>query len=145
MEYLNEVSEVDLINQMSRLALKIRKKYKAMVIMLGQLNDKLEAPERIKTPQLQYPKRTDIHGSKSVYMISDTVIIVNRPEMLGITRYGPRFYETKGLVCWHFLKSRLNGTEGIVRMRQSFDKGTLEPWYDIDPKEKGQLKIDTTK
>ncbi len=144
MEYLDESNEVDLINQMSRLALKLRKQYGAMVIMLGQLNDKLEQPDRIKIPHLHYPKKMDIHGGKSIYRISDTVIIVHRPESLHITKYGPRFYETKDLVCWHFLKSRLNGTEGIVRMRQNFAEGTLIPWYDKDSEEKGQLTIKTS-
>lgn len=130
MEYLDEVSEVDLINRMSRLALTLKKEYGAMVIMLGQLNDKLEQPERIKTPQLQYPKKTDIHGGKSIYMISDTVIIIHRPESLQIQKYGPKYYDTKDLVMWHFLKSRLNGTEGVVRMKQNFAAGTLDLWVD---------------
>jgi hypothetical protein len=66
MEYLDEKSEVELINQISRTALIMKKKYGAMIILLGQLNDKIEQPERLKTPQLQYPKKTDIHGGKSV-------------------------------------------------------------------------------
>jgi len=130
MEYLDEVSEVDLINRMSRLALMLKKTYGAMVIVLGQMNDKIEAPERIKTPQLQYPKKTDIHGGKSIYMIGDSVIIINRPELLHIEKYGPRFYPTKDLVVWHFLKSRLNGTEGVIRMKQDFAHGTLHLWED---------------
>lgn len=141
MEYLDEVSEVDLINRVSRLGLTLKKEYGAMVILLGQLNDKLEQPDRIKIPQLQYPKKMDIHGGKSIYMIADTVIIIHRPESLNITKYGPHFYDTKDLVCWHFLKSRLNGTEGIVRMKQNFAEGTLIPWYDVNPEEEGQLSI----
>jgi len=130
MEYLDEISEVDLINQMSRLALVLKKKYGAMVIMLGQLNDKLEQPERLKTPQLQYPTKTDIHGGKSIYAIADTVIIIHRPELLNLQTYGPKFYPTKDLIVLHFLKSRLNGSEGVLRMRQDFSHGTLLMWQD---------------
>jgi len=71
MEYLDEFSEVDLINRMSRLALVLKKQYGAMVILLGQLNDKIEAADRIKVPQLHYPKKSDLHGGKSIYMLSD--------------------------------------------------------------------------
>lgn len=130
MEYLDEVSEVDLINKMSRLALLFKKQYRAMVIVLGQLNDKMESPERIKVPQLQYPKKTDIHGGKSIYMVCDSVIVVNRPELLQIKSYGPSYFPTKDLIAWHFLKSRLNGTEGVIRMKQDFAHGTLHLWDD---------------
>ena len=128
MEYLDEISEVDLINKMSRLSLVLKKKYRAMVILLGQLNDKLEQPDRIKLPQLQYPKKTDLHGGKSVYMISDSVVVVHRPELLHITNYGMKHFPTKDLVAWHILKSRLNGTEGLIRMKQDFAHGTLTMW-----------------
>lgn len=130
MEYLDEMSEVDLINKMSRLALTLKKEYKAMVIMLGQMNDKIEQPDRIKVPQLHYPKKTDIHGGKSVYMVCDSVIVINRPELLHIQSYGPNHFPTKDLIAWHFLKSRLNGTEGIIRMKQDFAHGTLHLWSD---------------
>jgi len=135
MEYLDEKSEVELISKMAVLSLKLKKQFGAMVIILGQLNDKIEQPERVKVPQLQYPTKTDIHGGKSIYAISDTVIIVNRPELLHMDTYGPRHYPTKDLVAWHFLKSRLNGTEGIIRMKQDFAHGTLIQWEDLSPNE----------
>ena len=125
MEYLDENSEVELVSQMSRFALRMKKEYGAMVIMLGQLNDKIEQPERISNPYLHYPKKTDIHGSKSVYQIGDNVIIIHRPELLQIKNYGPRHYDTEGIVFFHVLKSRLNGKEGLIRMENKFDEGTL--------------------
>lgn len=125
MEYLDETSEVDLVNRMSRLAITLRKQYGACVILLGQLNDKIEQPERIGNPILHYPKKTDIHGGKSVYMASDTIIIIHRPETLQIQAYGPKHLPTKGLVALHILKSRLNGTEGLIRMKQDFAHGNL--------------------
>ena len=64
MEYLDEKGEIELVTHVARLALYFRKKYRAMVIILGQLNDKIEQPERIKNPMLHFPTKTDIHGSK---------------------------------------------------------------------------------
>jgi hypothetical protein len=70
-------------------------------------------------------------------MIGDTVIIVNRPELLHIEKYGTKYYPTQDLIAWHFLKSRLNGTEGIIRMKQDFAHGTLHMW---PPNDKGSSK-----
>lgn len=125
MEYLDEQGEVDLINRMSRLAIYLKKRYHACVILLGQLNDKIEQPERIANPILHYPKKTDIHGGKSVYMAADTIMIIHRPEMLQIQAYGQKHFPAQDLVALHILKSRLNGTEGVIRMRQDFAHGNL--------------------
>ena len=131
MDYLDETSEIHLVANMAKLAMYLKKKYRAMVIMLGQLNDKIENPDRIKNPLLHFPRKTDIHGSKQVFMASDTVAIIHRPELLHIDRYGMAEYNgnygypTKNLIAWHFLKSRLHGNEGIVLMKQDFEHGTL--------------------
>jgi hypothetical protein len=128
MEYLDEKGEVELVTQVARLALYFKKEYGAMVIMLGQLNDKIEQNERINNPAFHYPRKTDLHGSKSVYMISDTVIIIMRPERLGIDYYGKRQFPTTDLIALHVIKSRLNGTEGLIRMKQDFEHGTMYEW-----------------
>ena len=130
MEYLSETGEVELVANVARLALLIKKRYGAMVIMLGQLNDKIEQPDRIRNPLLHYPKKTDIHGSKSIYMAADTIIILHRPELLQIEEYGLHSYPAKDLIAWHFLKSRLHGKEGLIRMKQDFERGNLIFPYD---------------
>jgi len=130
LDHLDEAGEVELVTSMSKLAMRIKKEFGAMVIMLGQLNDKIEQPDRIKNPMLHYPKKTDIHSSKSVYMASDTIILINRPELLQIERYGLKEYITKDLIAWHFLKSRLYGNEGLIRMKQDFAHGNLVYPYD---------------
>ena len=132
MEYRDEKSEVELVTKLSTLAMKIKKEYGAMIIMLGQLNDKIEQPERLKSPLLHFPKKTDIHSSKSVFFCSDNVIVLNRPELLQLTSYGRNGYPTKDLIAWHILKSRLIGSEGIIRMKQQLDKGTLIYPYEED-------------
>lgn len=124
-EYLDELSEVDLINRISRLALFFKKQYGAMVIILGQLNAEIEKVDRIVNVDLQYPKKSDIHGGKSIYMACDTVIVIHRPEKLQILQYGRERFPTKDLVAWHFLKGRMTGTEGMFRMKQAFSQGTL--------------------
>lgn len=124
-EYLNENSEVELVSNLSRLSIRLRKEFGALVIFLSQLNDKIEQVERINNASLHYPQRTDIHGSKSIYMAADTLMIIHRPEKLGIIQYGPRYFSTSHMVALHFLKSRLYGTEGVVLMREDLSKGNL--------------------
>jgi replicative DNA helicase len=124
-DYFNEANEVELVSNISKLSIRLKKDFNALVIFIGQLNDKIEQSERIQVDVLHYPTKKDIHGSKSVYMSSDTVAIIHRPELLGITQYGIRKLATKDLIMWHFLKSRLYGTEGIIPMKQDFSHGNL--------------------
>jgi len=135
MSYRDEKSEVELVTKLSLLAMHLKKKYGAMIILLGQLNDKIEQPERLKNPMMHFPKKTDIHGAKSVFFCSDNVIILNRPELLQLEYYGLKNWPTEGLIAWHVLKSRLYGNEGVIRMRQQFNKGTLVPYDGKETKE----------
>lgn len=125
MQYLDEKGEIELVTSLSRLSMQLKKEFGAVIILLGQLNDKIEDPERIANSYLHYPKKRDIHGSKSVFMASDAVFAINKPEDLHITKYGPHEYPTQGLIAFHVLKNRLFGTKGLIRMRENFEKGTL--------------------
>ena len=131
-EYLDEKSEVDLVSQLTRVAMRAKKVYGDSVIMVSQLNDKIEAPERRSpdNPHLNIPTKTDLHGSKAVYMAADDVWVVHRPETLGLSVYGPDRFATKDLVAIHSLKGRFTGNIGILRFRNKFHEGTLQYPYD---------------
>lgn len=141
-EYLDENSEVELVSNMARLSIRLKKEFGAMVIFLSQLNDKIEQVERIKEPMLHYPQKTDIHGSKAIYMAADSLFVLHRPERLGIVHYGRKNWETKDLVVWHLLKSRLHGNESIIKMKQDFEHGNLIFPYDNIVKEQGELEFE---
>ena len=143
MEYLDEKNEIELVTNVARMALYLKKRYRAMVIILGQLNDKIEQPERIKNPMLHYPTKTDIHGSKQIFHIADTIIIIHRPELLNIQSYGRHSFPAKDLIAFHIIKSRLMGTVGMIRFKQDFAHGTLIEWEKVD-REKDQTKLDLT-
>ncbi len=70
------------------------------------MNREIEANERISIPTLQFPIRRDIFGGDSVFQASDYLLVLHRPEILGITRYGVKNWETKDLIYMHFLKVR---------------------------------------
>ena len=109
--------------------------------MLGQLNDKIEQPERINNPLMHFPKKTDLHGSKMIFMSADTVMVVMRPEANGIDYYGKKRWPAKDLVAVHVIKSRLNGTEGVIRFKQDFEHGTLLPWENVNDAQQ-KLKLE---
>lgn len=139
MNYYDEQNEVDLINRLSRLAIEVKKRYGAMIILLGQLNTEIEKEERRSSFEtkryLHYPTKMDIHSGKSVYMASDNIMVIHRPELLYIDKYGTKGYDTKDLVAIHWLKGRLTGSLGVIRFKQAFAKGDLIYPYEEEEKE----------
>jgi replicative DNA helicase len=126
--YLDEKTEVELLAELGKMFIEIRKDLGSLIIMLGQLNDKIEDPRR-REPALHYPTKTDIHGSKQMYHAADMVLVIHRPEMMNITTYGPRGYPTDGALFLHALKMR-KGDIGLSRLRQNYAKGQIEEWTD---------------
>ena len=129
-KYLSEKSEVELMVSVAQLALTLKKRYKAMVIILSQLNSDIERPDRITNPMLQYPIKSDLFSSKQIFHIVDNQIIIHRPELLQIQEYGPNRFPTDKLVAMHVIKSRFAGKIGVLRFRQDFDHSNLIYPYD---------------
>lgn len=130
-ELTGNESENRLVDDVMRVARKIRKRYNALVILLDQLRDDIERPDRINDIGQHYPKRSDIYGSKKVYMDSDCVMIAHRPWRLGINYYGTaehptHFRDGTDLVAMHVIKGRLTGIEGLIRFKNRFSEGTME-------------------
>lgn len=136
-ETMDEKSEVELTSNVAKLALKIRKTIGAMVIVLSQLNDKMETSERRDqdNPRLHFPVKTDLFSSKAVFFCSDTLAVLHRPELLNLNTYGPERWPVKNLVAMHILKDRFAGNAGILRFRQDFANGNLICPYDNVSKE----------
>jgi replicative DNA helicase len=130
-DYNDEQSEVQLVSNLTKLGIVLRKEINAMIIFIGQLNDKIEDTERRdpNKPNLHFPTKRDIHGSKSAYRDADSVIVINAPEQLGIDYYGRQKWPTKGLLALHLLKMR-NGVPGVIRLKQDFSKGLIFQWQD---------------
>lgn len=130
-DYDDEQSEVQLVSNLTKVGIVLRKEIGAMMIFIGQLNDKIEDPDRRdpNKPQFHFPTKRDIHGSKSAYRDADCVLVVHAPEQLGIENYGKLGYPTKGLLALHLLKLR-NGTPGVIRLKHDLSRGAIEEWKD---------------
>jgi replicative DNA helicase len=128
-EYTNEKTEIDLLAKSARLYIDIRKEFKALIIPVSQLNDKIEDPKRIANKALHFPTKTDVHGSKQMYWACDYVWVIHRPESLNIEKYGRMNYMTNGLIAMHLIKSR-KGVPGLVRLREKLSEGQIIQWED---------------
>lgn len=139
-------NENKLISDVMRVCRLAKKRYGALMMPVGQLRDDIEKPERVnpQDPNQHYPKRWDIYGSRKIYMDSDGLMVIHRPNRLGIQEYGPKKYpctfgDGSDLVALHVLKGRLTGIEGIIRFKNKFSQGTME-YIPSENKEKLNLK-----
>lgn len=100
------------IADVQKLFMRFKKIGKTSIIQISQMNRNIEAPERINNSGMHYPMRSDISTSDSIFQASDYVIVVHRPEILGIVEYGSYSLPTKDHIYMHFLKNR----EGEVKV-----------------------------
>lgn len=99
-------SEREILIQLQRLFMEIKKYGKNTIIQLSQMNREIEDKERINNPSLHFPSRRDIFGSDSLFQASDYVIVIHRPELLGIKSYGINNWPVKDKIYMHILKNR---------------------------------------
>ena len=102
----NSESERAIIVDLEKVLIKAKKVDKTSIIQISQMNRNIESPERINNPSLHYPQRSDLSSSDAVFQASDYVIIIHRPEILGILSYGYMNLQVKNMVYIHFVKNR---------------------------------------
>ncbi len=91
---------------LQKLFMQVKKKPNVSIIQISQMNRNIEQPERITNPASHYPMRSDLSTSDFIYQSSDYIIILHRPELLGITEYGPFRQPVKDVVYLHLIKNR---------------------------------------
>ncbi len=116
-------SVLDTVSKIAKTAIWLKKKG-YMVILLGQLNNEIERPERIKNPDLHFPIKSDIYAQGQLYNACDNVLIVHQPELLGIVRYGKNQLDTRNLVHLQVVKQRF-GKVGSIWLENHFERGQL--------------------
>jgi len=103
----------------------LKKQYpKLLFFIVSQLNRDIEEDNRIINPNLHFPRKKDLFGSDSIFQICDGVMILHRPEMLGITYYGAKQWPVKDLVYLHHLKVR-DGEPVINRFKNDLKHNKL--------------------
>lgn len=121
---VEEYNDLELMSNTALCAIRLRKKYKAMIILLNQLNAEIEKPIRRENPLLQYPVKSDIHCGNQVFWACDNVIIAHRPELLGIEKYGKQKYPSKDLLHFAVIKSR-KGRVGNIWLKAKLSQSEI--------------------
>lgn len=126
--------ERETIADLQKLFMEAKKWGETTIIQLSQLNRNIETAERINNLTLHYPTRADLFGSDSVYHASDIVIVLHRPEILQIDKYGRNELPVKDLVYAHIIKNREGEAKILVFKNNlkynSIEETTLSQVYD---------------
>lgn len=102
----NHESALQVISELQKLFIKVKKLPNTTIIQLSQMNRNIENPERINNPSMHYPMRSDISSADTIFHASDYVICIHRPELLNIQQYGPNRLLVKNKIYLHILKNR---------------------------------------
>lgn len=102
----NRESALQVISELQKLFIKVKKLPNTTIIQLSQMNRNIENPERINNPSMHYPMRSDISSADTIFHASDYVICIHRPELLNIQQYGLNRLLVKNKVYLHILKNR---------------------------------------
>lgn len=105
---------LETISELERVFIQAKKYPLTSIIQIAQMNRNIEQSERINNPLAHYPMRSDISSSDSIFQASDYVLVLHRPEILGITEYGQNHLPTNNKVYIHILKNRDAGKPCIL-------------------------------
>lgn len=117
-------SERATIIELQNLFIDLKKIGTTSIIQITQMNRNIESPERINNQAGHYPMRSDLSSSDSVFQGSDVVLVLHRPETLGILAYGSHRLPVQNKVYMHFLKNR-EGEIAILRFENDLKYNTL--------------------
>lgn len=113
------------LSSLQRMFMEVKKIGKTSIIQLSQLNREIEDKDRITNPTLHFPQRRDIFGGDSVFQASDYVIVIHRPEVIGIKAYGPNAWPVTDMIYMHFLKVR-EGEPKILSFTNNLKYNSIE-------------------
>ena len=99
----NSESERNTLSDLQKMFMEVKKYGRNTIIQLSQMNRDIESSERLSNSSLHFPMRKDVFGGDSLFQASDYVIVLHRPETLGIEGYGPKEWPVKDLIYMHFL------------------------------------------
>lgn len=126
-------TERETLYSLQRLFMEIKKYGRTTIIQISQMNREIEMPERINNPSMHFPMRRDIFGGDSVFQASDYVIILHRPETLGIETYGTKRKPVQNMIYMHFLKVR-EGEPRILEFLNNLKYNSIEESNPLNPK-----------
>lgn len=130
-ERLGEKDALELMANIGKIAIKLRKEVGAIVNLIGQLNNNIESTDRLLKPVLHYPIKSDIYAQGQLYNACDTVFTIHQPAMLRIAEYGIRKMPTANLIHLQVLKAR-KGDAGNILLFNNLANGKIESFVSQD-------------
>lgn len=131
-------SERATLSDLQQMFMEIKKYGMNTIIQISQMNRDIEDKDRIANQTLHFPMRRDIFGGDSIFQASDYLLVLHRPELLGIKVYGPKAWPTENYVYMHFLKNR----EGDLKILQFWNNLKYNRIEDVSPKEEKENSLD---
>lgn len=130
--------EREILADLQYMFMEVKKYGRNTIIELCQLNRNIESVERINNNYLHYPMRSDLFGSESLYQAADYLIVLHRPELLGIKNdgYGPHNLPVQNIIYLHLLKNR-EGEVGIIMFENNLKYNRMDE-YDLKRDKKQQ-------
>lgn len=107
-------SVLETISELEKVFINTKKYPLTSIIQIAQMNRNIEQSERINNSSSHYPMRSDISSSDAIFQASDYVMVLHRPEILGIIEYGPNHLPTNNKIYIHILKNRDAGKPCIL-------------------------------
>ncbi|HSH50591.1 MAG TPA: DnaB-like helicase C-terminal domain-containing protein [Bacteroidales bacterium] len=127
-------SERQTLSELQQMFMEIKKYGRNTIIQISQMNRDIEDNNRISNPSMHFPMRKDIFGGDSIFQTSDYLLVLHRPELLGIRVYGTRAWPVENYVYMHILKNR----EGGLKILQFWNNLKYNRIEDVPEK---QLKL----
>lgn len=131
-------SERETLAELQQMFMQLKKYGRNTIIQLSQMNRDIEDKDRILNQTMHFPMRRDIFGGDSIFQASDYLIVLHRPEILGIKVYGQNAWPTENQVYMHFLKNR----EGDLKILQFWNNLKYNRIEDNSPQEKNNNSLD---
>lgn len=131
-------SERETLSQLQQMFMRVKKFGRNTIIQLSQMNRDIEDKDRIQNQSMHFPMRRDIFGGDSIFQASDYLIVLHRPEILGIKIYGPNAWPTDNRIYMHFLKNR----EGDLKVLQFWNNLKYNRIEDISPQQENTNSLD---
>jgi len=106
---VDETSQIEALYNLSSEMVYLKKKIPdSMYIVLSQMNRTIEDhTRRVNGNVGNYPTSSDLFGADALMQNADAVILMNRPDKMGITEYGPEKIKVEdGMIVFHLIKNR---------------------------------------
>lgn len=134
-------SEREIIVDLEKVLIGAKKVGKTSIIQISQMNRNIESSERMNNPNLHYPQRSDLSASDAVFQASDYVLVIHRPEVLGLMSYGYNNLPVKDCIYMHFLKNR-EGSVKVLKFINDLKYNNIKEFDDEDKKDPQQKQLE---